>query len=61
MGFDEIIYEKANRVAVITLNRPARLNAWTASRRCMTSLLLSISARIGSILAAVSRGPVADT
>src|SRR5260370_9063446 len=30
MGFDEIIYEKANRVAVITLNRPARLNAWTA-------------------------------
>ena len=31
MGFDEIIYEKANRVAVITLNRPARLNAWTAA------------------------------
>ena len=30
MGFDEIIYEKANHVAVITLNRPARLNAWTA-------------------------------
>jgi len=30
MAFDEIIYEKANRVAVITLNRPARLNAWTA-------------------------------
>src|SRR5258708_32916947 len=30
MGLDEIIYEKANRVAVITLNRPARLNAWTA-------------------------------
>ena len=30
MGFDEIIYEKANRVAVVTLNRPARLNAWTA-------------------------------
>src|SRR5262249_19603401 len=30
MGFDDIIYEKANRVAVITLTRPARLNAWTA-------------------------------
>ena len=30
MGFDEILYEKANRVAVVTLNRPARLNAWTA-------------------------------
>ena len=30
MDFDEIIYEKANRVAVITLNRPARLNAWTS-------------------------------
>ncbi|HZO82470.1 MAG TPA: enoyl-CoA hydratase-related protein [Candidatus Binataceae bacterium] len=29
MSFEEIIYEKANRVAVITLNRPARLNAWT--------------------------------
>lgn len=29
MGFEEIIYEKTNRVAVITLNRPARLNAWT--------------------------------
>jgi len=30
MTFDEIIYEKANRVAVVTLNRPERLNAWTA-------------------------------
>lgn len=29
MNFGEIIYEKANRVAVITLNRPARMNAWT--------------------------------
>jgi len=29
MNFEDIIYEKANRVAVITLNRPARLNAWT--------------------------------
>lgn len=30
MSFEEVIYEKANRVAVITLNRPARLNAWTS-------------------------------
>ncbi|MGH7935199.1 MAG: enoyl-CoA hydratase-related protein [Candidatus Binataceae bacterium] len=29
MTFDEIIYEKADRVATVTLNRPDRMNAWT--------------------------------
>jgi len=28
-GYDEIIYDVADPVAVITLNRPERLNAWT--------------------------------
>lgn len=29
MNFDEIIYEKADRVATVTFNRPERMNAWT--------------------------------
>jgi enoyl-CoA hydratase/carnithine racemase len=29
MAFEEIIYEVADHVATVTLNRPARLNAWT--------------------------------
>jgi enoyl-CoA hydratase/carnithine racemase len=31
MAVDEVLYEVDDRVAVITLNRPERLNAWTAS------------------------------
>ncbi len=30
MNFAEIIYEKADRVATVTMNRPEKLNAWTA-------------------------------
>jgi enoyl-CoA hydratase/carnithine racemase len=30
MDFAEIIYEKSDRVAVVTMNRPDKLNAWTA-------------------------------
>ena len=33
MGYQEIIYEKANRVATITFNRPERLNALTQHMR----------------------------
>lgn len=29
MDFAEIIYEKADRVATVTMNRPEKLNAWT--------------------------------
>ncbi len=29
MQFGEIIYEKSDRIATITLNRPDRMNAWT--------------------------------
>jgi enoyl-CoA hydratase/carnithine racemase len=29
MNFDEIIFEKKDRVATVTFNRPERMNAWT--------------------------------
>jgi enoyl-CoA hydratase/carnithine racemase len=29
MAYEEVQYEVANHIAVVTLNRPARLNAWT--------------------------------
>jgi enoyl-CoA hydratase/carnithine racemase len=29
MPYDEILYDVADRVATVTLNRPAKLNAWT--------------------------------
>ncbi len=30
MDFAEIIYEKSDRIATVTMNRPDRMNAWTA-------------------------------
>src|SRR5258706_14310358 len=29
MNFDEIVFEKKDRVATVTMNRPERMNAWT--------------------------------
>ena len=30
MNFTDIIYEKADRIATVTMNRPEKMNAWTA-------------------------------
>jgi enoyl-CoA hydratase/carnithine racemase len=30
MDFSDIIYDKADRIATVTMNRPDRMNAWTA-------------------------------
>ena len=34
MSFEQILYQADNRVAWVTLNRPARLNAWTNVMEC---------------------------
>ena len=33
MNFEQIIYEKKNRIVLITLNRPDQLNAWTVTMK----------------------------
>ena len=53
MAFEQIIVERQNRVGVITLNRPERLNAWT--ERMSTELVQQIEAwneddAVGAIL-----------
>ena len=30
MDFSDIIYDKADRIATVTMNRPDKMNAWTA-------------------------------
>src|ERR1022692_4793887 len=37
MPTQELIYEVADRVAIITLNRPDKLNAWTATMEAVRS------------------------
>ena len=30
MAYNDIIYEKSDRIATVTMNRPDKSNAWTA-------------------------------
>ena len=51
MDFSDIIYEKSDRIATVTFNRPEKMNAWTPKMGVETRAavaLLSRSIRIVS-------------
>ena len=47
MDFTEIIYEKAERIATVTMNRPDKMNAWTPKMGAeMRQAMLDVSGKV---------------
>src|SRR5579864_5464787 len=56
MSYQEIVYGVAEQVATITLNRPDRLNAWTARMENEVRLAMDDAERDSSVRAIVLTG-----
>lgn len=56
MGFEQILYQVDDAVAWITLNRPARLNAWTSVMECEVRTAMQKAERDEQVRAIVLTG-----
>src|SRR5687768_13666661 len=56
MSFEHILYSVADRVATITLNRPDKLNAWTATMEAEVRQALTAAAGDEGVRAIVLTG-----
>ena len=54
--YEDILYAVQNRVAIITLNRPAKLNAWTAAMQSSIKHAMSTAANDDNVRAIVVTG-----
>lgn len=56
MEFAEIIYEKSDRIATVTFNRPAKLNSWTPKMGAETRTALLDAERDPNVGAIIMTG-----
>lgn len=56
MGYEHILYDVADRVATVTLNRPEKLNAWTATMEREVRQAMDAAARDDAVRAIVLTG-----
>ncbi len=56
MEFKEIIYEKSDRIATVTFNRPAKLNSWTGTMGVETRTALMDAERDPGVRAIIMTG-----